>query len=249
MVGRDYPLFIGRGASDAVIRARAAGRTDRRCQHRLGVVSTQEYVWRVNRRPRHRKDAIFQGWTLLNNLGVGGNGEAWRVSDEHGNVRVMKLLRPGQERYDRFKREVTAVNDLVPKGFPALPIEHAHLPENPTRTDPAFYVMPEAVPIGRALRDKDIRTKVAAVEQLLPLSRGRRVSTGRVDRHVKPANLYEYEGRFVLGDFGLVTEPTLRLAPSPPTERLSGRGRSCLPRCWLYHRGWRSTGKKSTSTV
>ena len=57
-----------------------------------------EYVAFVARRPRHKKGAAFERWTLDESLGVGGNGEAWRVRDEQGEIRVMKLLSPGEER-------------------------------------------------------------------------------------------------------------------------------------------------------
>lgn len=159
------------------------------------------------RKPGYREGAVIEGWTLTENLGVGGNGEAWRVRDTRGEVRVMKLLHRGAERYERFRREVAAVKEIVATGFPALPIEYAHLPDRPTKSDPAFYVMPEAIPVREALADKDVRAKVCAVrhfaEALATLLRDH----GRNHRDVKPANLYEYEGRFVLGDFGLTTEP------------------------------------------
>ncbi len=119
----------------------------------------------------------------------------------------MKLLSPGEERYERFKREIIAVNKLVPTGFPALPIEHSHLPAVASKNDPAFYVMPEAVPIARALADKDIRAKVAAVKQYAEALATLLRDHGQNHRDVKPSNLYEYEGRFVLGDFGLITDP------------------------------------------
>ncbi len=164
-------------------------------------------VGRVNRKPRHKKGSIVEGWTLIDNLGVGGNGEAWRVRDDQGDVRVMKLLYPGNERYARFKREVTAVNELVPGGFPALPIEYAHLPERPSKSDPAFYVMPEAVTVAKALADRDVRAKVAAVREFATALATLLREHNRHHRDVKPPNLYEYEGRFVLGDFGLVTDP------------------------------------------
>lgn len=178
------------------------------------------------RTPTHKKDAVFERWTLTENLGVGGNGEAWRVRSEQGEVRVMKLLHPGAERYERFKREVIAMNALLPTGFPALPIEHQHLPEQPSKTDPAYYVMPEAAPITKALADKDTRTKVGAVQQLAEALATLLREHGRNHRDVKPANLYEYNGRFVLGDFGLTTDP------DPEAASLTSDGRVLGP--WAF---------------
>lgn len=178
------------------------------------------------RRPIHKEGATVGGWTLVENLDVGGNGEAWRVRSESGELRVMKLLRPGAERYDRFKREVLAVQSLVPTGFPALPIEFAHFPERPSKADPAFYVMPEAVRIDKALADKDVPTRVDAVRQLAEALAMLLREHGRNHRDVKPANLYEYEGRYVLGDFGLITDP------DPQAEALTVEGTVIGP--WAF---------------
>ncbi len=164
------------------------------------------------RQSRFRKGTVIEGWTLIENLGVGGNGAAWRVRDTKGELRVMKLLYPGAERYERFRREVAAVNELVAAGLPALPIDYAYLPDRPSKSDPAFYVMPEAVPIRQALADKDVRAKVSAVHDLAEALASLLRDHGRHHRDVKPANLYEYEGRFVLGDFGLTTEPDTEAA-------------------------------------
>jgi hypothetical protein len=46
----------------------------------------------MGRQPRHQEGAVIERWMLAENLGVGGNGEAWRVRDTQGAVRVMKLL-------------------------------------------------------------------------------------------------------------------------------------------------------------
>ncbi len=178
----------------------------------------------MNRKPRHKRGTVFERWTLIENLGVGGNGEAWRVRDEQGDIRVMKLIYPGDERYERFKREVTAVNALVLEGFPALPIEYSYLPECPSKTDPAFYVMPEAVPVAKALAEKGVREKVAAVRQFAEALATLLREHDRHHRDVKPANLYEYEGRFVLGDFGLVTDPT--------ADSLTAEGKAVGP--WAF---------------
>ena len=116
------------------------------------------------------------------------------------------------------------MNKLVPTGFPALPIEYAHLPEAPSKSDPAFYVMPEAVPVARALADKDIRARVAAVQQFAEALATLLKEHGQNHRDVKPSNLYEYEGRFVLGDFELITDPE--------AESLTDNGKAVGP--WAF---------------
>jgi hypothetical protein len=189
-------------------------------------VSAAGYVGHMARTPRYKKGAVFDGWELGENLGVGGNGEAWRARNEQGAVRVVKLLYPGAERYDRFKREIAAVNELVPAGFPALPIEYVHLPDRPSRQDPPFYVMPEAIPIAKALSGKGVREKVGAVREFAEALATLLSEHGRNHRDVKPPNMYEYEGRFVLGDFGLVTDP------DPQADALTADGKAVGP--WAF---------------
>jgi serine/threonine protein kinase len=123
----------------------------------------------------------------------------------------MKLLHPGgercDERYKRFKHEIATVKSLVHTGFPALPIEETCLPDRPSRTTPAYYVMPEAVPILRALAEKPVPACVDAFRQFADALAVLLRKHGQSHRDLKPSNLYEYEGRATLGDFGLVTDP------------------------------------------
>jgi hypothetical protein len=180
----------------------------------------------VARSLTHKEGAVFERWTLVTNLGVGGNGEAWRVRSEAGEIRVIKLLHPGAERYERFKREVIAMKTLAQTGFPALPIEHARLPDHPSKGDPAYYVMPEAIPIAQALAGMDVRSKTRAVQQFAVALAMLLREHKRNHRDVKPANLYEYEGRFVLGDLGLTTDP------DPEAASLTSDGRALGP--WAF---------------
>jgi serine/threonine protein kinase len=177
-------------------------------------------------KPTHKKGSVFGRWALTENLGVGGNGEVWRVLNDRGETRVMKLLRPGDERYKRFKQEIATVKSLVPTGFPALPIEETHLPERPSKVEPAYYVMPEAVPILIALATKPIPDRVDAFRQLAEALATLLSEHGQSHRDVKPSNLYEHEGRAKLGDFGLITNP------DPEAESLTTDGTVVGP--WAF---------------
>lgn len=166
-------------------------------------------------KPREREGNRFGRWTLAECLGVGGNGEAWLAQSEDGETRVVKILnRHKGDGFARFKREIETVQRIVPLGFPALPIEESYLPERPSRNDKPYYVSPRAVRIDEAFSDvvEDSlgtveRAKVAAVRDLAQALADLLRDEGVHHRDVKPANLYEHDGRYVFGDFGLVTDP------------------------------------------
>lgn len=159
-------------------------------------------------RANEKKGNQFGDWTLVELLGAGGNAEAWRAEDSAGAIRVIKILnRVSEEGYERFKREVAVLQRIVPEGFPAIPIEEAYLPEAASRKDKPFCVMPEAVRIDKALRGADVRDKVLAIKAIAQALVSLLREHGMHHRDVKPANLYLFEDRFVLGDFGLVIDP------------------------------------------
>jgi hypothetical protein len=193
-----------------------------RCESTFGSVA---------RKPRHKQGSVFGQWTLIENLGVGGNGEAWRVRDERGGLRIMKLLYTGLERYERFKREIAAVEDLVEGGFPALPIEDTHLPAHPSKNDPAFYVMPEALPVGKSLAEKDVRTKVAAARAFAEALSELLQEHGRNHRDVKPANLTSLKAASCSPTSALLLTLTRRRTHSPPRGKRSALGLFCLQKC------------------
>lgn len=143
---------------------------------------------------------------MLEPLGTGGNSEVWLAEGDGATV-ALKLVgrKPETEPYQRFVREVTAVQKL--KDLPGvLPVLETDLPENPSRQNPAWIAMPVAAPVRDALVDAPLDEIVAAVlafaETLAELA-----DRGLSHRDIKPGNLYRYESRWVVGDFGLVSLP------------------------------------------
>jgi serine/threonine protein kinase len=68
--------------------------------------------------------------------------------------------------------------------------------------------MPVATPIANALAEAPLETIVAALAKIaatLARLAGRAVG----HRDIKPGNLYEFHGRWLIGDFGLVAAPDL----------------------------------------
>ena len=81
--------------------------------------------------------------------------------------------------------------------------------------------MPVATPIDKALAGRPLQDVVTAVgaisETLARLERDHGIG----HRDIKPGNLYEYEGAWLIGDFGLIAVPG--------AESLTGDGRPMGP--------------------
>ena len=166
-------------------------------------------------------------WTLLAELGEGGNAIVWRAQCDAGTVAALKILKnhkPSSEAYRRFRDEIALLRNLSPQPG-VLPLIEASLPSRPTRRDPAWLAMPEAMDIRTALGDRPaLETVVEAVatigETLEALA-----ERGVYHRDVKPSNLYRYDQTWVIGDFGL--------AEFPDKEELTRDGQKLGPAHFL----------------
>lgn len=145
-------------------------------------------------------------WTLLASLGRGGNGEVWRAEHpQHGEAALKVLSRKSGDRYQRFSDEIEIMGRLG--GHPGvLPLVAHSLPSRDSR-DPAWLATPVAERLRTALgSDLDLGAIVEAVRDiastLADLS-----TAGIYHRDLKPDNLFRLDGRWVLGDFGLVAYP------------------------------------------
>jgi len=142
-------------------------------------------------------------------LGGGGNGEVWRVEADDGRTGAIKILLPqpggeGEYRLGRFKDEIGFLIEHpdFPGILPLLDSEISNAPE-----DPSWYVMPEARTIGAALgADPAPRAVVAAVADIAT-TLAALAEKGVGHRDIKPDNLFERDGHWLVGDFGLVTYP------------------------------------------
>lgn len=68
--------------------------------------------------------------------------------------------------------------------------------------------MPVATPIANALAAAPLQTIVAALAEIAD-TLARLAERGVGHRDIKPGNLYEFNGRWLIGDFGLVAAPDL----------------------------------------
>jgi hypothetical protein len=143
-------------------------------------------------------------------LGAGGNGQVWRAEAADGPVRAIKVLSAGggaggRYRLGRFSDEIAflAAHPHIPG---ILPLLDSHIPDAPGG-EASWYVMPIARPIREALgSDPDPAVVVGAVGEIAA-TLASLAAEGVAHRDIKPDNLFELDGRWVIGDFGLVTYP------------------------------------------
>lgn len=166
----------------------------------------------------------FGPWTLYEKLGIGGNATVWKASrhdlDQRVALKVINTHRSGREPYLRFVREIEFLRSLDdPDGV--LPLLDAYLPENPSKRDRPWLAMPIAIPIAEALRGQPLETVVSALAKIGGTLARLAEQHGVGHRDIKPPNLYELEGRWLVGDFGLIAVPDI--------EELTRTGRPLGP--------------------
>ena len=150
---------------------------------------------------------VIDGHRLQSKLGTGGNSEVW-LTDHDGKPAAIKLLHshdPASNVYRRFQDEVAIMQEL--DGHPGvLPYLDAAVPDRPSKASPAWLVTPKATAISEALRDANFTDVVSAIQQIAS-TLSDLAAKNIAHRDVKPGNLFLFDGRFVVGDFGLVEFP------------------------------------------
>jgi hypothetical protein len=155
-------------------------------------------------------------WRVSRFIDEGGNGEVWEVSDAEGRRAAMKVLidrRAESVAYRRFRREIETVRGLGDRTG-VLPILDAHLPEQPSRRNRAWYVMPVAQRLESALEGESVQDVVAAVAAIAAVL-AELHELGIAHRDIKPANLLWLDDGPVLADFGLVHVPEAESLTEP----------------------------------
>ncbi|MGH9319193.1 MAG: protein kinase domain-containing protein [Vicinamibacteria bacterium] len=160
------------------------------------------------RRIRQREGDRFGRWTLVAPLGSGGNGEVWTAESQDLPSSAVKILQATSRRdYERFRREVAICQELDPNDFAILPVLDSHLPEKPGSADRPWFAMPLASVLSVALTGASLDDKVAALRDVARTLARLLAERELHHRDVKPENLYKWEERFVVGDFGLAKRP------------------------------------------
>lgn len=174
------------------------------------------------------KPKVVNGWSYNTSkkLGDGGNGDVFLAKKE-GRDGALKELRIDIRKRDkahvkkqiaRFRDEVVALKQCadIPGVIPVLDVDIG--------TDPnqrPWFVMGLAKPLSKQLGKlpflPDVVQAIHDIAQVLETMHGR----GFSHRDIKPDNLFFYEERWTVGDFGLVsfegkqgkTQPNERIGP------------------------------------
>ncbi len=142
-------------------------------------------------------------YSLVRELGKGGNGEVWLANGPDGEVAIKILGRTSAsgDRGPRFSREIQALEILkdVPGVLPILRSGSSGEGQGQRR----WYTMPVAAPLkdqlGAGAGLQSICGAIGALAAALARVHGKGIS----HRDIKPENLYWWNGQWCLGDFGL----------------------------------------------
>ena len=154
-----------------------------------------------------------QKYTIVSNLGEGGNGCVYKVKDSDGHTYALKELasdKRSAEKKERFCEEIRILKKLHGT-IGIIPIIDSSL-------DEYWYTMPVATPASDHIRslstdslcNTDIKLKVQAVMDVARELSGTLNSlhrSGISHRDIKPENILFYNGSYCFGDFGLVSDP------------------------------------------
>lgn len=148
-------------------------------------------------------------YRILGTLGKGGNATVYRAIRDGDEAEVALKVRAGRrtaEPYRRFKQEIETLQRIgIFAGI--LPVLDAQIPDSPSKDDPAWLSMPIARPIRDALIEAKLEQIVEAVAAIADTLARLQDEHGLGHRDVKPPNLYELDGEWLIGDFGLVDVP------------------------------------------
>jgi hypothetical protein len=151
-------------------------------------------------------------WTLVDELGRGGNATVWLATRDGGEreiaLKVINTKRADREPYRRFAREIRFLQELGE--YPGvLSVLDSHLPEEPSGEDRPWLAMPVARPLRAALTGTGLRQVVEAIAALADTLARLAAEHHAAHRDIKPANLYGLDGQWLVGDFGLIALPDL----------------------------------------
>lgn len=152
-------------------------------------------------------------YKLGEELGKGGNGIVYEAKNENGDIVAIKVFlqrgdkpsKKEKKKLRRFKIEVKKVMEIQQEIDGIIPIVKKALPDKEKHV--YWYAMPKAISVETKLKDAGIKEKVTCILELaktLKILHQKEIS----HRDIKPGNIYYYNGKYCLGDFGLVDYPS-----------------------------------------
>lgn len=167
----------------------------------------------------------INGWTLVHQLGKGGNGEVWLCRNANKEKHAIKFLKwGGGDSYKRFYDE-TEFMEHYAGTMGVIPIVDKYVPEYSKRYDnldlPFYYVMPLASPIEELIEQMTFDVKIHVIMSLLHIL-AELHGKGIAHRDIKPANILQYNGEYVFSDFGLVFFQN-KTSKTPPGAKIGAR--------------------------
>jgi len=149
-------------------------------------------------------------WTLHEHLGHGGNGNVWMATRAGAGtavaLKVLAVTKITHESYKRFVREVGFLRQHQGTAG-LLPLLDSHLPDHPSKADRPWLAMPVATPIAQSLAGRPLTDVVEAVATIAGTLARLQTDFDIAHRDIKPGNLYELDGSWLIGDFGLIAQP------------------------------------------
>ena len=157
-----------------------------------------------------QKGDVVDGWKLIRTLGEGGNAVVWRARDKTAAEVALKLLKPPEkaERYDRFAREVAVHLDSLRDVEGVVPLIDANVPTGDVIETVPRLAMPIAEPLTDHLGDRPaVDSVVGTISQIADTLAYLLSQFAISHRDIKPTNLFWWNDRAAIGDFGLVAVP------------------------------------------
>ena len=155
-------------------------------------------------------------YIILDLLGRGGNGSVYNVK-KNGQEYALKILKNihSKKIFQRFCDEIKLLlSEKNNNGI--LPILDYNIGKNFEET---WYIMPIAVPILDYQRGNGVneiyKNILSLTETLIDLHK-----KGIFHRDIKPNNIYIYNKKCVLSDFGLVSFPRKSLVSQQPPPKV-----------------------------
>lgn len=185
----------------------------------------------------------FDDYTIQDQLGEGGSGTVYRVTNEDGEDFAAKLVsrEEGKEKIKRFKNEINFCLKEEHQTIVRV-LDYGYLEADSNRY--LFYIMPIYANSLRQLMNKGLQHE-EAVRLFLEICDGLRFahSKGCIHRDIKPENiLIDHQGHAIIADFGIAHFREEDLATAVETKEYSRLAN------FKYHAPEQNEGKATKAT-